>query len=129
MSDKIIAIDFDGTIVSHMYPEIGREVPNAFRVMKKLQLQNTKLILWTMRFNAELDEAVAYCAERGVFFWGVNCNPQQIDWTGSPKAYAHLYIDDAALGCPTLFDDQSGRHMVNWRDVEAILIRKGILIS
>ena len=33
---KIIAVDFDGTIVSHMYPEIGVDNPNAIRVLKKL---------------------------------------------------------------------------------------------
>lgn len=124
----IIAVDFDGTLVGHMYPDIGRENPNAFRVLKKLQEAGNPLILWTMRDGAKLQEAVDYCTERGVTFWGVNRNPTQ-DWTTSPKAYAPIYIDDAALGCPLIWDSHSNRHMVNWRDIEALLIRKGILIK
>ena len=126
---KIIAVDFDGTIVSHMYPKIGVENPNAIRVLKKLIEQGHQLILWTMRSGVELQQAVDWCAERGITFWGINRNPLQAEWTDSPKAYAPIYIDDAALGCPTLFDKATNRPMVNWRDVEAILVRRGVLIS
>ena len=128
MVKKIIAVDFDGTIVTHAYPAIGREVPNAFRVLKKLQEQGTQLILWTMRSGDRLAEAVAYCEAKGITFWGINENPAQKEWTDSPKAYAPIYIDDAALGCPTLWDEATARQMVNWRDVEAILVRRGVLI-
>lgn len=129
MANKIIAVDFDGTIVTHMYPDIGKEVPNALRVLKRLQDDGTLLILWTMRSGDKLQEAVDWCAARGITFWGINRNPLQSEWTDSPKAYAPLYIDDAALGCP-LLPDKSGsdRPMVNWREVEAILTRKGVLI-
>ena len=126
---KIIAVDFDGTIVSHMYPKIGIENPSAIRVLKKLIEQGHQLILWTMRSGEPLNEAVAYCEERGISFLGVNSNPNQYSWTTSPKQYADLYIDDAALGCPTQFDPNTQRQWVNWRDVEAILIRTGYLIS
>ena len=129
MANKIIAVDFDGTIVTHAYPAIGREVPNAIRVLTKLQEQGTQLILWTMRSGDKLQEAVAYCESKGITFWGINQNPAQSEWTDSPKAYAPIYIDDAALGCPTLFDKATNRPMVNWRDVEAILVRRGVLIS
>lgn len=127
--NKIIAVDFDGTIVTHAYPAIGREVPNAIRVLTKLQEQGTQLILWTMRSGDRLQEAVDFCASKGITFWGINRNPAQSEWTDSPKAYAPIYIDDAALGCPTLFDKATSRPMVNWRDVEAILVRRGVLIS
>ena len=127
--NKIIAVDFDGTIVTHAYPAIGREVPNAIRVLTKLQEQGTQLILWTMRSGDKLQEAVDFCASKGITFWGINRNPAQSEWTDSPKAYAPIYIDDAALGCPTLFDKETNRNMVNWRDVEAILVRRGVLIS
>lgn len=129
MVNKIIAVDFDGTIVTHAYPGIGREVPNAIRVLKKLQDQGTQLILWTMRSGDKLQEAVDFCASKGITFWGINRNPAQHEWTDSPKAYAAIYIDDAALGCPILFDKDTNRNMVNWRDVEAILVRRGVLIS
>ena len=128
MADKIIAVDFDGTIVAHAYPAIGRENPNAFRVLKLLQEQGVKLILWTMRSGPSLTEAFQYCKDNGIEFWGYNENPDQKEWTGSPKAFAQIYIDDAALGCPLIWDQSTNRHMVNWRDIENLLKRKGLLI-
>ena len=122
-----IAIDFDGTIVLHEFPDIGREVPGAFEWMKKFQDAGCKLILWTMRsdgdnFGPVLTQAVEFCRERGVEFWGVNENPGQ-DWSDSPKAYAHVYIDDAAFGCP-LVENPGGRPFVDWDSVgPAILCR------
>lgn len=111
----IIAIDFDGTLCHHKFPEIGPEVPWAILSLKDFQAAGAKLILYTMRsdkrseaVSAEghpatrdyLREAVEWCRERGVEFWSVNSNPDQKNWTDSPKVYAHLYIDDAAHGCP-----------------------------
>ena len=52
-----IAIDFDGTIVEHKYPEIGKEILFAFETIKALQKQKHQLILWTFRSGRELDEA------------------------------------------------------------------------
>ena len=103
----IIAVDFDGTIVEHEFPKIGPAVPGAFEWMKKFQEAGAFLILWTMRSSGQLhgdvlSEAVAYCREQGVEFWDWNTNPHQYTWTTSPKAYAHVYIDDAAIGCPLL---------------------------
>lgn len=100
-----IAVDFDGTIVHHRFPEIGPEVPNAMSVLRVLQSDpSIKLLLWTVRSdNADrkyLQEAVDWCRDRGVTFYGVNQNPDQLSWSSSPKMYAHIYIDDAALGCP-----------------------------
>lgn len=127
-NNLLIAVDFDGTIAAHAYPLIGREVPNAIRVLKRLLEQNAKLILWTMRSGPELQEAIIWCADRDIYFWSINNNPDQLSWTNSPKVYTQIYINDAALGCPTIFDQTTNRPMVNWRDVEAQLTRRGILI-
>ena len=96
----VIAVDFDGTIVEHDYPRIGREMPGAFVTMKRLIEQGWKLILYTMRSGKELQAAVDFCRENGVEFWGVNENPEQAAWTNSRKVYAHFYIDDAAVMAP-----------------------------
>lgn len=96
----IIAIDFDGTIVTHAYPGIGRPVPGAIETMKEFIARGDKLILWTMRDGKELDEAVEYCKSNGVEFWGINQNPEQSSWTSSPKAFAHIYIDDRNVNGP-----------------------------
>ena len=97
---RVIAVDFDGTIVRHDYPRIGSEAPNAFKVLRSLQADGHKLILLTMRCDKDLKDALAFCADRGVKFWAVNDNPDQHSWTSSPKVYAQLYIDDLALGTP-----------------------------
>ena len=56
-----IAIDFDGTIVDHEYPAIGKEKLFAFITLKELQKRGALLILWTFREGRELKEAVDYC--------------------------------------------------------------------
>ena len=42
-----IAIDFDGTIVEHAYPEIGHPIPFAIETLLQLQEDGHRLILWT----------------------------------------------------------------------------------
>ena len=131
---KIIAVDFDGTLCEHKYPAIGREVPGAFPVLHELQAQGYKLMLWTMRSNVPgkdgpvLTEAVEWCRARGIEFWAVNQNPDQQTWTTSNKQYAHIYIDDAALGCPLRESfGSTTRPMVDWAKVRLELQAARIL--
>ncbi len=119
----IIAVDFDGTIVEHQYPRIGRGVAGAIKWLKRFQELGANLILWTMRCDDTtpagnlLTEAVSYCQSRGLKFWAVNTNPQQ-NWTNSPKVYADVYIDDAAFGCPLVRSwNTRVRPYVNWDTV------------
>ena len=70
----IIAVDFDGTIVEHRYPHIGKEIPFAIVTLKQLQAEHHQLILWTVREGKLLDEAVEFCRERGLEFYAVNSN-------------------------------------------------------
>ena len=95
-----IAIDFDGTIVEHMFPGIGRELLFAFDTLKELQKQKHQLILWTYRSGKELDEAVEFCRKNGVEFYAVNKNYPEEQWDGSSsrKIQADVYIDDLNLG-------------------------------
>ena len=67
----IIAVDFDGTIVEHKYPAIGKEIPFAFETLRKLQTEHHKLILWSVREGKLLDEAVTFC-ESGAWVYAVN---------------------------------------------------------
>lgn len=67
-----IAVDFDGTIVTHEYPKIGREIPFAIETLKMLIRDQHRLILWSVREGELLQEAVDWCKERGVEFWAVN---------------------------------------------------------
>lgn len=98
----IIAIDFDGTLVEHKYPAIGKEIPFAFDTLKKLQQDRHKLILWTVREGTLLDEAIAFCRERGVEFYAINRDyPEEEKGANrhySRKLKADLFIDDRNLG-------------------------------
>ena len=96
-----IAVDFDGTIVEHCYPAIGPEKPFAIDTLKYLCAQRHKLILWTVREGRLLDEAVAYCKNRGLEFYAVNKNyPEEMETHEgySRKLQADLFIDDRNLG-------------------------------
>lgn len=129
----IIAIDFDGTCVTHDYPNVGKDI-GAVPVLKKLVDSGHLLILWTMRSHNRKDgtdplqDAIDWFSEHGIKLYGIQKNPTQDTWTSSPKAYAQLYIDDAALGCPLIYNsDFSNRPFVDWIKVEQYLILKGIL--
>jgi hydroxymethylpyrimidine pyrophosphatase-like HAD family hydrolase len=95
-----IAVDFDGTIVDHEYPAIGKEKLFAFRTLKELEKMGAQLILWTFRAGKELDEAVEYCRKNGIEFYAVNKNyPEEIfDETISRKINADIFIDDRNVG-------------------------------
>lgn len=105
-----IAVDFDGTIVDHKYPEIGKEKPFAIETLRQLSAEGHKLILWTSRDGKLLEDAVQYCLKRGVEFYAVNANKP----TGSlfsdrsstsVKVVADVYIDDKNVGGLPEWDD------------------------
>lgn len=126
MNYNIIAVDFDGTCVTHEFPRVGREI-GAVPVLKRLHESGVKLILWTMRSHGRVDgtdplqDAKDWFAKHGIPLYGVNENPTQKSWTSSPKAYAPLYIDDAALGVPLRKGRKGERPYVNWKKVEKML--------
>jgi hypothetical protein len=118
-------VDFDGTCVTHEYPEVGREIEGCVDTLKALIKEGHKLILWTMRDGEQLEDAVKWFKDREISLHGINKNP---DWgTGSPKAYASIYIDDAALGCPLVYPPRYKRPYVDWKTAEQLLIDKGII--
>ena len=97
--NKIIAVDFDGTIVKNAYPNIGR--PNYFLIAQLIELsKNNTLILWTCRNNKLLEDALNFCKALGLNFNYVNENCKKIlDSYGgvdSRKITADIYIDDKA---------------------------------
>jgi hypothetical protein len=124
-----IVVDFDGTIVGHEYPKIGKPIPHAIEVLQRLsQRDHIGIILYTMRCKETLDEAVDYCETNKIKLFGVNQNPSQYHWTQSVKPYGNLYIDDAAFGCLLLFDKEiSNRPFVDWVAVWNYLRETGVL--
>lgn len=139
-----ICIDFDGTCVTHDYPEIGKDI-GAIPVLKDLVKNGHRLILFTMRSDHEfyiedsivkvrkskrecLSDAVKWFKDNDITLYGIQANPTQHEWTTSKKAYGQLYIDDAALGIPLIINQEiSNRPYVNWNDVRKILVNMNIL--
>ena len=95
-----IAVDFDGTIVEHKYPEIGAELPGAFDTLKALAEKGHKLILWTFRDGDELQAALDFCLDHGIIFWAVNNSypEEQHSKYISRKIHADFFIDDRNFG-------------------------------
>lgn len=116
----LIGIDFDGTIAKHRFPKIGAPVPGAFEWTRKFREAGAELMLWTIRckdgsMGDVLTPAIQFCNDNGLFFYGVNENPQQVadGWSTSPKMYCHSYIDDAAAGTPLILEVGELAY-VNW---------------
>lgn len=140
-----IFIDFDGTCVTHEFPLVGKDI-GAIPVLRRILKNGHNIILFTMRsdiakatsddYNIHskggkyLTAALRWFKKNKIKIYGINTNPTQNTWTKSPKAYGQLYIDDAALGCPLLYDKyMSDRPFVDWVAVERMLEEKGILLK
>lgn len=139
-----ILIDFDGTCVTHDFPNIGKDI-GAKKVLKQLTDRGHRLILFTIRCNHDfhpstdqpdiiaqpgnyLDDAINWFKENNIPLWGIQKNPTQHTWTSSPKPYGHVIIDDTALGCPLIFNPGlSNRPFVDWEQVRQWFITQGIL--
>lgn len=133
-----IVIDFDGTVVTNEFPDIGKEI-GATDVLKELVKNGHNLILSTMRSDIDepivgdnkeiiekgglyLTEAVRWFKERNIPLYGIQKHPTQHNWTYSPKAYGQMIIDDSALGCPLKYDlSISTKPFVDWEKIKDIL--------
>ncbi len=98
-----IAVDFDGTIVEHRYPEIGPELPFAVDTLKMLIADKHKLILWSVREGQLLEDAVNWCRERGIEFYAINKDfPEENEKLNQHYARklssVDVWIDDRNLG-------------------------------
>ena len=141
-----INIDFDGTCVTHEFPNVGKSI-GAEKVLKRLVDNGHQLILFTMRSDRKeakpvidptiqnvagkfLTEAVNWFKENDIKLYGIQKNPTQLNWTASPKSYAELMIDDSSLGCPLKFDYEiSQRPFANWEVIEEYLDNMGMFIN
>jgi hypothetical protein len=134
-----INIDFDGTCVSHSFPDVGSDI-GSVPVLKRLTDKGHRLIIFTMRSNRPftkydgtvdhngLNDVVKWFADNDIPVYGIQTNPTQHTWTESPKSYAPLMIDDSALGCPLKYDlSISRRPFVDWGKVEEWLESRGLI--
>lgn len=114
----IFAIDFDGTIVEHEYPEIGKLKNNAGEVLIKIRNAGHKIIIWTCRYSEkDLNNCITFLLSNGIPFDEINKNLTGINFNPYPKIYADIYIDDRDIFCDK----------INWFDIERRLLEKGII--
>lgn len=118
----VVGLDFDGTCCEHRYPDIGADI-GAIPWLLRLNELGAKIVLNTMRDGEELEQARVWLENQGVQLYGVNRNPTQDSWTTSPKVYAHVYIDDAALGTP-LVRPEGSRPYVDWTVVGPMIVKE-----
>ena len=124
----VIAIDFDGTCVTHAYPEIGEDI-GAVPVLKEMVKAGHLLILYTMRSDISyLPEAVNWFKINDIELYGIQTNPTQKEWTNSPKVHANMFIDDAGFGVPLKYDlSLSNSPFIDWVEVKNSLINDKII--
>jgi len=129
-----IAVDFDGTCVTHEYPNVGKDI-GAVPVLKELVNLGHKLILFTMRDGEQLQDAINWFKDNDITLYSVGINPSQKFWTKSNKCYANLYIDDAALGCPLIYPNtknekgEDDRPYVDWNRIREMLFENKVELT
>lgn len=142
-----ISVDFDGTVVTHDFPKVGRDI-GAVPVLKDLIKEGHKIILFTMRSHGNpaeqkgygrsvmghfldtdvLDDALNWFKANEIELFGINVNPTQKAWTNSPKVFAHVIIDDTACGAPVIKDELiSDKPFIDWIRVRQWLVSEGYL--
>ena len=97
---KIIAVDFDGTLVENKFPRVGDPIWDNIEAIKKEKKAGAAVILWTCRVGRRLTDAVRTCDLYGIELDAVNENlPDVIRNVGcdTRKVIAHEYWDDLAV--------------------------------
>ena len=103
MISKIIAVDFDGCLVTNQYPDIGEPIIETISALKAEHENGAKIILWTCRRGKHLVDAVAWCVDQGIHLDAANRNlPEVIEAFGGDtrKIFTNEYWDDRAVRMP-----------------------------
>lgn len=130
----VLCVDFDGTCVTHAFPEIGEDI-NAAPLLKTIADNGHKIILFTVRSHSKnkenrdyLEEAVEWFKKNGIKLYGINENPDQIKILSTPKPLSDLYIDDKALGAPLMYDEKKSKlPFIDWLEASYMLYLKGFV--
>ncbi len=112
-SKLVIAVDFDGTVVEHRYPDIGDVIPGAFDVLHELQEKGHKLILWTVRDGIDLQAAIDFCLDHGIMFYAAN--------ESHPNEEFNKYIS-RKIDCDVFIDDRNVGGFLGWEKIREVLI-------
>lgn len=105
---KIYAFDFDGTIVTNEFPKIGQPIQEVIDMIHEVKKQGHYIILYTMREDERLREALDFCRSYRIFFDAVNDNLRHMKhfYRNNPrKIFANYYIDDHNMGVRAINED------------------------
>lgn len=134
-----IYLDFDGTVVEHQYPKMGRCNFGCFEVIKKLQDAGHEIILNTYRSDIggdPLNEALRMVNEQSYAFikdrsqrktFKLNpikaterkINPDRFYIEDTLRTNT-LFIDDQAKDTPLKLAVMSSGNMVDWDELDKI---------
>ena len=105
MDKKIIAVDFDGTIVVSDFPHIGEIKQNVVDMMRIWKQQGHTVVVWTCRTEEHLDDAIVFLAKNNIPYDAINTNhnsPYGGNGGTFRKVYADVYLDDKSLNVDDL---------------------------
>lgn len=108
INKKIYAFDFDGTIVTNEFPSIGQPIMEVINMIHEVKKQGHYIILYTMREDQYLADALAFCRGWRIFFDAVNDNLPHMKefYKNNPrKIFANYYIDDYNMGVSAINKD------------------------
>ena len=123
MKYKVIAVDFDGTIVEDRYPQIGPMVPTAREVLRRYRELGGQIILWTCRTGADLANACLFLAHNGIKVDAINSHiPERLEMF--KREYPH--IPDCDVECrkipADMYIDDRNPGGVDWEMVAEMLM-------
>lgn len=105
----ILAIDFDGTIAEHSWPELGAIRPGAAEYINKLYEEGYYIIIWTCREGEHLDWIADYLNNHKINYHLINEHNRDVFnfyKNDTRKIFADIYIDDKQLsGLPAHWSD------------------------
>jgi hypothetical protein len=139
-----IYLDFDGTVVEHKYPEMGRCNFGCMEVIKKLQDAGHTIILNTYRADCNdgsLDKALSLLNDHSYHLFVdknnelglkpiTECTESKItpwDWNWNRHlAVNEIFIDDIAPGIPLKPCVMISGMMVDWDELDRQFIKHGL---
>ena len=117
MKKLVIAIDFDGTIVTNKYPDIGYLKRNAKKVINELFDAGHEIIINSCRQGKEEQDMIDFLKQMGIKYSAVNenlCYRIEEYNNDCRKIGADVYIDDKAYPC----------NIMNWNEIYRFITRK-----
>jgi len=128
-----IFLDFDGTVVEHCYPKIGKINPGSFKVINKLHNAGHRIVLNTYRADCAdgtKEEAVMFMNNCPYLDFNIlettSLKKPPPQWENPNPSNILMYIDDNSVGIPMRDGFHVGTKMVNWEELDKLFEKNGI---